>query len=117
MALVLTITVNPIRGWLIRRGASAAVASLAVFLTVLAIVVGLFAAAVIGIVQLANLLPQYSDQIQQQLDGLQSWLAGFGITQADLQSMFSGIDKSQLAGLDRGPAVQRLRASSPSCCS
>ena len=99
MALVLTITVNPIRGWLIRAGASAAVASLAVFLTVLAIIVGLFAAAVIGIVQLANLLPQYADQIQQQLDGLQSWLAGFGISQADLQSMFSGIDKSQLAGL------------------
>ena len=39
-ALVLTITVNPIRGWLLRRGVSKAVASLAVFLTVLVIVVG-----------------------------------------------------------------------------
>ena len=67
MALVLTITVNPIRYWLIRRGASRGVASLAVFLTVLAIVVGLFAAAVVGIVQLATLMPQYADQIQQQL--------------------------------------------------
>ena len=50
MALVLTITVNPIRGWLIRRGASRGAASLAVFLTVVAIVVGLFAAAVVGLV-------------------------------------------------------------------
>jgi AI-2 transport protein TqsA len=102
MALVLTITVNPVRGALIRRGASRAVASLAVFLTVLAIVVGLFVAAVVGIVQLATLLPQYSDQIQQQLSGLQSWLAGMGVSQADLQTMFSSIDTSQIAAFVEG---------------
>ncbi len=99
MALVLTITVNPIRGWLLRRGANRAVASLAVFLTVLAIVVGLFLAAFIGIVQLATLLPQYSEQIQEQLSGVQSWLAGLGVTSADIQSLFSSVNASQIAAV------------------
>jgi AI-2 transport protein TqsA len=98
-ALVLTITVNPIRGWLLRRGASRAVASLAVFLTVLAIVVALFVAAVVGVVQLATLMPQYADQIQQELSGLQSWLAGVGVSQADIQSLFSSISPGQIAAV------------------
>src|SRR5664279_3830909 len=102
MALVLTITVNPICGWLIRRGASRGVASLAVFLTVVAIVVGLFAAAVVGLVQLAALVPQYSAQVQQQLDGIRSWLEGMGISQTDSQSMFSTVDPGQLAAFAQG---------------
>ena len=97
MALVLTITVNPVRGWMLRHGASRAMASLAVFVTVFAIVVGLFAAAIIGIVQLATLMPQYADQIQQELSGLQSWLASMGVSQADIQSALSSVDKSQIA--------------------
>ena len=75
---------------------SRGLASLAVFLTVFAIVAGLFAAAIIGIVQLATLMPQYADQIQQQLDSLASWLAGLGISEADLHSIFSSIEPSQL---------------------
>jgi predicted PurR-regulated permease PerM len=102
MALVLTITVNPIRGWMIRRGASRGVASLAVFLTVLAIIVGLFAAAIIGIVQLVTLMPQYSDQIQQELAGITSWLEGMGVTQADVQNLFSSISPSQIATFAEG---------------
>ena len=102
MALVLTITVNPIRGWMIRRGASRAVASLAVFLTVFAIIVGLFAAAIIGIVQLVTLMPQYSDQIQQELAGITSWLEGMGVTQADVQNLFSSISPSQIATFAEG---------------
>ncbi|MET0862835.1 MAG: AI-2E family transporter [Nakamurella sp.] len=101
-ALVLTITVNPIRGWLIRRGASKAVASLAVFLTVLIIVVALFVAAIVGVIQLATLMPQYADQIQQELSGLQSWLAGLGVTQADIQSLLSSISPSQIAAFAAG---------------
>ena len=102
LALVLTITVNPIRGWLTRHGASRGVASLAVFLTVLAIVVGLFAAAIVGIIQLATLMPQYADQIQTELSGIQTCLAGMGVTQADIQSMFNSIDPSQIASLAEG---------------
>ena len=69
MALVLTITVNPMRGLLIRRGASRWLASLVVILTVYAIVIGLVVAAAIGVVQFVGLMPQYADQIQNELTG------------------------------------------------
>jgi predicted PurR-regulated permease PerM len=102
MAMVLTITVNPIRGWLLRHGANRAVASLGVFLTVLAIVVGLFVATVVGVVQLATLLPEYSTQIQQELSGLESWLAGLGVTSTDIKSLFSSISSGEIAGFAEG---------------
>ena len=102
LALVLTITVNPVRGWAMRHGASRAVAALAVFFTVLAIVVDLFAAAIVGIIQLASLLPQYADQIQQELSGVQSWLTGLGVTQADVQSLLSSISPEQIATAAEG---------------
>ena len=81
-----------------------------------AIVVGLFAAAIVGIVQLATLMPQYSDQIQQELGGLQSWLAGMGVTQADIQSMFSSIAEPDRRRSPRA-CCPASPASSPSCCS
>ncbi len=96
-AVVLTITVDPVRTYLLRRGAPRWLASLAAFLSVLAIVVGLFAASIVGLIQLATLLPQYSDQIQQQLSGIESWLAGMGVSQADIQNMLSGISPSAIA--------------------
>ncbi len=96
LALVLIITVDPIRSALIRRGTPRWLATLAIVVSVLAIVIGLFVAAVIGIARFATLMPQYADQIQAELSGLTSWLAGMGVTQADIQNMFSSIDSSQL---------------------
>jgi len=96
MAVVLVVTVDPIRSGLIRKGAPKWLATLAVVLGIYAIVIGLFAAAIIGIAQLAALLPQYADQLQSQLDGLKSWLSSMGVTQADVQQAVSGIDKSSI---------------------
>jgi len=96
MAVVLVVTVDPIRSGLIRKGAPKWLATLAVILGIYAIVIGLFAAAIIGIAQLAALLPQYADQLQSQLDGLKSWLASMGVSQADIQQAVSGIDKSSI---------------------
>ena len=97
LALVLIITVDPIRSALIRRGAPRWLATLSVVIAVFAIVIGLFLSAIIGIARFASLMPQYADQIQSQLSGLKSWLVGLGVTQADVQNMFSSIDTSQIA--------------------
>jgi len=102
LALVLVITVDPIRSGLIRRGAPRWLATLAVVLSVLAIVIGLFVSAIIGIARFASLMPQYADQIQSELSGLKSWLEGLGVTQADVQSMFSSIDSSQIVAFAEG---------------
>ncbi len=101
-AVVLMITVDPVRTVLLRKGAPRWSASLVAFLTVLVIVVGLFAAAIVGVVQLATLLPQYSAEFQQELSGIQSWLAGMGVSQADIQSALSGVDPSAIASFAEG---------------
>ncbi|MET0866031.1 MAG: AI-2E family transporter [Nakamurella sp.] len=96
MAVVLVVTLDPIRGWLIRKGAPKWLATLAVILGIYAIVIGLFFAAIVGIAQLASLMPQYADQFQSQLDGIRSWLAGMGVSQADIQNALSSINKSSI---------------------
>ena len=96
MAVVLVVTVDPLRSGLIRKGAPKWLATLAVILGIYAIVIGLFAAAIVGIAQLAALMPQYADQFQAQLDGFKSWLSSMGVTQADVQKAVSGIDKSSI---------------------
>jgi len=96
LAVVLTVVVEPLRGWMIRKGAPRWLASLTLVLVIFAILIGLVAGLVIGVAQLATLLPQYSAQIQQDITNLQTWLAGFGISQSDVQSMTSNISSSSI---------------------
>jgi len=98
LALVLVISVDPIRGWMIRKGAPRWAATLAVVLGVYAIIIGLAVAGIAGIVQLATLMPQYADQLQEQLSGAKSWLAGMGVSQDDIQNALSSIDRSSIVG-------------------
>jgi hypothetical protein len=37
--------------------------------------------------------------MQNQLAGLKSWLAGLGVSQADIEKVLSGINKSRIVGL------------------
>ncbi|HEY5878613.1 MAG TPA: AI-2E family transporter [Nakamurella sp.] len=101
MAVVLVITLDPIRSGLIRKGAPKWLATLAVVFGVYAIVIGLFAAAIVGIAQLAALMPQYADQFEAQLSGIKSWLSGMGVTQEDVQNALSSIDKSSIISFAR----------------
>ena len=96
LALVLTITVDPLRGMMIRRGAPRWLATLVVVIGVFAIVIGLVVGAIIGVAQLVSLLPQYADQLQSELAGLKSWLSGLGVTQSDVENMLKSIDKSSI---------------------
>ncbi len=96
LALVLVITVDPLRGMMIRRGAPRWLATLVLVLGMYAIIIGLMVSGIIGIARLASLLPQYADQLQSQLTGLKTWLQGLGITQADVQKMLSSVDRSTI---------------------
>ena len=98
LALVLTITVEPLRGIMIRRGAPRWLATLVVVIGVFAIIIGLAVAIVVGIIRFATLLPQYADAVQNQLAGLKTWLAGFGISNVDIQSLLGSIDRSSIVG-------------------
>jgi predicted PurR-regulated permease PerM len=96
LALVLTVTVDPLRGMMIRRGAPRWLATLVVVIGVYAIIFGLVIAAAVGVAQFIGLIPQYADQLQSELTGLKSWLAGMGVTQEQIQSTLSGLDKSSI---------------------
>jgi len=96
LALVLVITVDPLRGMMIRRGAPRWLATLVLVIGMYAIIIGLMVAGIIGVARLASLLPQYADEMQSELAGLKTWLQGFGITQADVQQMLSSVDRSTI---------------------
>jgi predicted PurR-regulated permease PerM len=96
LALVLVITIDPLRSMMIRRGAPRWLATLVLVLGMYAIIIGLMVAGIIGVARLASLLPQYADELQNELAGLKTWLEGFGITQADVQQMLSSVDKSTI---------------------
>ena len=56
-------------------------------------------ATALGIVRFVQLIPQYADEWPQALAGLQSWLAGLGLTITDIQSVLSDIDPGTIASL------------------
>ena len=88
-----------------------------VVLGVFAIVIGLVVAAVIGVAQFVSLMPQYADQVQSELSGLKSWLAGMGVTQADVQNLFKSIDKSSIVAAGAALLSSVTSVMSPHCCS
>ena len=92
LAVVLVVTVDPIRGWMIRKGAPAGWRPWRSSSASSPSCSGCSSAAIIGIAQLATLLPQYADQIQQEITNFKSWLAGMGVSQSDIQTMISSID-------------------------
>ena len=72
LAIVLTVTVNPIRGWMIRHGSPRWLASRTLVIVIFAILLGLIFGLVIGVAQLATLLPEYSTQIQQEITNFET---------------------------------------------
>jgi predicted PurR-regulated permease PerM len=96
LAVVLTITVDPIRGMVMRWGAPRWLATLAVVIAVYAIVIGLMVGVVVGVAQFATLMPQYADQIQAQLASFSDWLTSIGLSQQKIQDMVQSIDTSKL---------------------
>ncbi|MDH2430145.1 AI-2E family transporter [Sphaerisporangium sp. TRM90804] len=79
LALVLTIAVSPIRSYLTRRGAPGWLVVLVPFSVVIVVLVGMVAILITAVVQLAVILPTYSDRFNRLLADAQSWAAARGI--------------------------------------
>jgi AI-2 transport protein TqsA len=91
LAFVLTVTVHPLVGALVRhrvrRGLAVAVAVIVVDGGLIAFAIAL----IVSIGQLATVLPEYSDEWQQMLDGLRSALAGAGIGPEQVEQALDSI--------------------------
>jgi predicted PurR-regulated permease PerM len=99
LAFVLTVTVQPLPGWLGRKGVPRA---LAVFLSVAAadgILIGLALAVVVSLGQLVTVLPQYSAEWADLVDGLRSTLVNLGVGPDEARAALSSIDLGAVVGV------------------
>ena len=98
LALVLTIAAHPLRPALQARGLPRWVGTLAVLVTVYAVVIGLSVSLLLSIGRFATLLPDYEAEFAAMLDDLLSSLESVGIGSEQLQEMASGLELSRLTG-------------------
>lgn len=92
LALMLTVAVQPVQGWVRGRGGPAWLGLLAALATVVVVLVGLVAALLFSIAQLGSELPRYADELGAMLDDARDLLAGAGISQDRIHSALSEID-------------------------
>ncbi len=97
LALVLTITVHPLRSWLDRWMPSWA-ASLICIVTVYLLVLGLAVSLVVATARFATLLPEYEDEFQDRVDSLLAWLDKLGVSSEQVKNVTSSMDLGQLSG-------------------
>jgi AI-2 transport protein TqsA len=98
LALMLTIGVHPMRGWLQRKGAPTWVATICVVVTVYLLLVALFMSLVVSVGRLATLLPQYRDDLSQAVDAALAWLGGLGVGPEQIDVVTRALDPGQLVG-------------------
>ena len=99
LALVLTIVVHPVRGWLERLRLPGWAASAVCIVTVYALLLGLAASVVVATARFATLLPEYRSQFDDLVDSIGDWLAKAGVGQEQIQSVLDSADFGQLASL------------------
>jgi AI-2 transport protein TqsA len=112
LAFVLTVTVHPLPGWLGRKGVPR---KLAVFLSVVAadgILIGLALAVVLSLGQLVTVLPQYSAEWADLVDGLQSTLVNLGVGPEEARAALGSVDLSAVVGVFAGLFRSALTAAS-----
>ncbi|WP_279433486.1 AI-2E family transporter [Agromyces protaetiae] len=96
LALVLTISVHPLRVGLERRGVPRGIATGSVIVAVVLLLGGFIAALVISFAQFATLLPTYVPELQAWAEGIAGWLAGFGVGPEQIELIFSGFDPGRI---------------------
>jgi AI-2 transport protein TqsA len=97
LAFVLTVVAHPLIGALVRRGMRRGVA---VAVTVLLVDGGLIAftlALALSVGQLATVLPEYSDEWEELLDGLRTTLDGWGVGPDQVQQALGSIEPGTVA--------------------
>jgi len=96
LALVITVTLHPMRLRLERRGLPEWAASIVMVLAAILLLVGLTFALVVSAARLAELLTEYSDQLTDKVDGAVATLSDLGVDQEQIDAVGSAIDPGQL---------------------
>ena len=99
LALVLTITVHPVRVWLHRRGLPDWLASIATVLAVYLLIVLLAVALIVSVAQLATVLPGYGPKIEENLTGVTSWLSDRGAGASQINALIQSLDVGKIVDI------------------
>ncbi len=99
LALVITITVHPVRRALERTRLPEWLVSTVMLIAAYLLIVLLTLALVVSVAQLAALLPRYADEASDTLAQLGESLRHLGVAQAQIDRVIDAIKPSQLVGL------------------
>lgn len=99
LALVLMITVYPIRTWLEGKGVPTWLSALATILTVYLIVITMIVAIVVSVAKLATLVTDYTPQLNDITKNVGDWLNSLGVDQKQVQSVTGSLDFGKVIDL------------------
>jgi AI-2 transport protein TqsA len=99
LALVITITLHPIRLWLERHRLRDWVASIVMLLAAYLLLFLLTLALIVSVAQLADLLPQYTDQINDAVVNAGNTLRDLGVKQEQIDAVVKAIDPARIVDL------------------
>jgi AI-2 transport protein TqsA len=96
LAVVLTICMHPLRIWLERHHVPRGIATGAVILAVVLLLLGFGYMVLVAFGQFSALLPQFADQIAAFGQDVAAWLNSLGISSRELQAIVADFDPSSL---------------------
>lgn len=99
LALVLTITVHPIRRRLAQTRLPDWAVSLIVVVSVYLLLLAMTVAIGYAVARLATLLPTYVPQLEEYLKQVGSWLESRGVGESQVQAVVGALDFGQLVGV------------------
>ena len=102
LALVLTVLMHPVRGFLQRRKVPTWAATVLCILAVYVVLLGLAVATVVAASHFVELLPTYQDQFKSLVDDVSSTLHKAGITNQELHKFADSLNLSRLTDLVLG---------------
>ena len=97
LALILTICVNPVRSWLIKKGVPRGVATGSVILVVFALLAGFIGLFIVAVANFATLLPQFAPDLNDFAANVTDFLTSLGFGPDQIQAIASGINAGNLA--------------------
>jgi len=98
LALLLVITVHPIRSWLESKGVPAWVASIVTVLLTYLIIIALTLSLIVAVGRMAAIVPQYSGRIDNLVTDIGAWLQKRGVGQDQVNSVVNSLDIGKLVG-------------------
>ncbi|MGY1793063.1 AI-2E family transporter [Geodermatophilus sp. SYSU D00525] len=99
LAFVLTVVAHPLVAALVRRGVRRGLAIAVAVLVVDGGIIAFALALAISLGQLATVLPEYTDEWQELLDGLRSTLAGWGVGPEQVERALRSIEPETVAAV------------------